>query len=70
MYLSQDPIGLAGNNPTLYGYVNNPCSELDFLGLDSFPFIKLSDSFIKNLGLDAHDIKKDFLGKKSSYSSI
>jgi RHS repeat-associated protein len=22
-YLSQDPIGLAGNNPTLYGYVKN-----------------------------------------------
>jgi uncharacterized protein RhaS with RHS repeats len=34
MYLSQDPIGLAGNNPTLYGYVKNPNTELDLLGLN------------------------------------
>jgi RHS repeat-associated protein len=33
MYLSQDPIGLAGNNPTLYGYVHDPNSWVDVLGL-------------------------------------
>ncbi|MGE7129303.1 RHS repeat domain-containing protein [Lysinibacillus xylanilyticus] len=33
MYLQQDPIGLAGNNPTLYGYVNNPCTLVDPFGL-------------------------------------
>jgi len=33
MYISQDPIGLAGNNPTLYGYVKDPNSWLDILGL-------------------------------------
>jgi RHS repeat-associated protein len=32
-YVSQDPIGLAGGNPTLYGYVSDPNSELDTLGL-------------------------------------
>lgn len=32
-YLSQDPIGLAGNNPTLYGYVYDINSWLDPLGL-------------------------------------
>jgi uncharacterized protein RhaS with RHS repeats len=33
MYLSQDPIGLAGNNPTLYGYVKNTNLWIDVLGL-------------------------------------
>jgi uncharacterized protein RhaS with RHS repeats len=33
MYLSQDPIGLAGNNPTLYGYVKDVNSWVDVLGL-------------------------------------
>jgi RHS repeat-associated protein len=32
-YVSQDPIGLAGGNPTLYGYVRNPLSWVDELGL-------------------------------------
>ena len=32
-YISQDPIGLAGNNPTLYGYVGD-CNKLcDSFGL-------------------------------------
>ncbi len=35
MYISQDPIGLAGNNPTLYGYVKDTLSLLDIYGLDS-----------------------------------
>jgi RHS repeat-associated protein len=34
MYLSQDPIGLAGNNPTLYGYVKDVNSWVDVFGLD------------------------------------
>jgi RHS repeat-associated protein len=33
-YLSQDPIGLAGGNPTLYGYVKDTNSWIDPLGLD------------------------------------
>ena len=32
-YLSQDPIGLAGNNPTLYGYVKDVNSWVDEFGL-------------------------------------
>ncbi|MBS4827184.1 MAG: RHS repeat protein, partial [Bacteroides sp.] len=31
-YLSLDPIGVLGNNPTLYGYVNNPNLQFDLLG--------------------------------------
>lgn len=33
-YISQDPIGLAGNNPTLYGYVFDTNTQIDPLGLD------------------------------------
>jgi uncharacterized protein RhaS with RHS repeats len=34
MYISQDPIGLAGNNPTLYGYVKDVNSWVDVFGLE------------------------------------
>ncbi|MDQ7738070.1 hypothetical protein HUK48_12070 [Prevotella corporis] len=33
-YISQDPIGLAGGNPTLYGYVFDPNIQIDPFGLD------------------------------------
>jgi RHS repeat-associated protein len=33
-YISQDPIGLAGNNPTLYGYVKDTNSWVDEFGLE------------------------------------
>ena len=33
-YISQDPIGLAGNNPTLYGYVGDCNKWTDMFGLD------------------------------------
>ncbi|WP_310592026.1 RHS repeat-associated core domain-containing protein, partial [Bacteroides stercoris] len=33
MYISSDPIGLAGNNPTLYGYVQDINTWLDWFGL-------------------------------------
>jgi RHS repeat-associated protein len=36
-YISQDPIGLAGSNPTLYGYVNDPNILIDPFGLNSNP---------------------------------
>jgi len=33
-YISQDPIGLAGENPTLYGYVFDSNTEIDPFGLE------------------------------------
>ncbi|WP_258129670.1 HNH/endonuclease VII fold putative polymorphic toxin [Flavobacterium columnare] len=33
-YISQDPIGLLGNNPTFYGYVFDSNTEIDPFGLD------------------------------------
>ena len=34
IFISQDPIGLAGGNPTLYGYVFDSNTEIDPFGLD------------------------------------
>ncbi|WP_330221590.1 RHS repeat-associated core domain-containing protein, partial [Bacteroides fragilis] len=36
MYISSDPIGLAGNNPTLYGYVEDVNIWLDSWGLTKY----------------------------------
>jgi RHS repeat-associated protein len=33
-YISQDPIGLEGNNPNFYAYVSDPNIEIDPFGLD------------------------------------
>jgi uncharacterized protein RhaS with RHS repeats len=38
MYISQDPIGLAGGNPTLYGYVKDMNNWLDINGLSAKDF--------------------------------
>lgn len=35
-YISQDPIGLAGGNPTLYGYVQDTNTWVDVFGLSTF----------------------------------
>ena len=35
--MSQDPIGLASNNPTLYGFVGDSNGEVDVFGLDTIP---------------------------------
>jgi len=37
MYISQDPIGLAGNNPTFYGYVPDTNIAVDTSGLSPSP---------------------------------
>lgn len=34
LYISQDPIGLAGNNPNFYAYVENSNWWVDVFGLD------------------------------------
>ncbi|WP_281321936.1 DUF6531 domain-containing protein [Flavobacterium aestivum] len=34
LYISQDPIGLAGNNPNFYAYVKDSNTRFDVLGLD------------------------------------
>ena len=39
MYISADPIGLDGNNPTLYGFVQDVNTWLDVWGLDIFDIV-------------------------------
>ena len=53
-YLSQDPIGLIGNNPTLYGYVNDINNWVDILGLiivyrGDKPSVKPNEVFDKGI---------------------
>ena len=36
-YISQDPIRLAGNNPTLYAFVTDPNLWVDVFGLEIIP---------------------------------
>ncbi|WP_081078456.1 HYD1 signature containing ADP-ribosyltransferase family protein [Flavobacterium covae] len=40
-YLSQDPIGLEGNNPTFYAYVHDSNSWVDPFGLELEPTVNL-----------------------------
>ena len=41
-YISQDPIGLAGGNPTLYGYAQDTNGWIDPLGLDVFALFEIN----------------------------
>ena len=45
-YLSQDPIGLEGGNPTMYGYVKDTNTWIDFFAMHCSK--KLSDNLIAN----------------------
>ena len=47
-YISQDPIGLAGNNPTLYGYVGDCNKWFDLFGLDYFYQLIRHDKVVYN----------------------
>lgn len=60
-YVSQDPIGLAGNNPTAYGYVFDSNFWLDIFGLDSFA---------QRLGNFGEDWAKTQLENSGKYSSV
>lgn len=48
-YISQDPIGLAGNNPTIYGYVFDTNFWIDFWGLECQPRDKRGRFLSKNV---------------------
>ena len=52
VYLSVDPIGLAGGNPTLYGYVGDVNGEVDVFGLNCKQFNKgktITDRWVDKL---------------------
>ncbi|WP_309597783.1 RHS repeat domain-containing protein [Flavobacterium oreochromis] len=39
LYISQDPIGLHGNNPTMYGYTFDSNTQIDIFGLAGVPWL-------------------------------
>ncbi|WP_370664398.1 RHS repeat domain-containing protein [Porphyromonas macacae] len=56
-FISQDPIGLAGNNPTLYGYVKDTNNWIDSLGLlNEFGIAGYGSSLHVKDGLTAHEL--------------
>ncbi len=66
MYISSDPIGLAGNNPTLYGYVQDVNIWLDPWGLKCF----LDQPKKKANTADVHDIIRTPDTHPDDFSSI
>jgi RHS repeat-associated protein len=46
IYLSKDPIGLAGNNPTIYGYVKDVNNWVDAFGL----WVKFTSGYVYREG--------------------
>jgi uncharacterized protein RhaS with RHS repeats len=70
-YTQQDPIGMAGGNPTLYGYVENTLGVVDVFGLIPIPNMGIGPQHggvihnnvitkeIGNLPIGAQDIRKN-----------
>ena len=56
-YISQDPIRLAGNNPTLYAFVTDPNLWVDVFGLEIIPN--------KAAGLKREGIGKEWIQKNT-----
>ena len=82
-YISQDPIRLAGGNPTLYGYVKDSNWGIDIFGLDILDDIisspssiwgktsaELADQINKTEGLKAEETSSDKGSKKAKIIKI
>ena len=72
-YTQQDPIGLAGGNPTLYGYVWNPLADIDPWGLANLfqmgTYGELNGKLHIGDGLQAHElIRHEYLVQKGMTS--
>ena len=68
-YISQDPIRLAGNNPTLYGYVAEPNNLADIFGLECFrsnPKKKVNSANLSDIVRTPTTDPEDFVPIKNS----
>ena len=68
-YISQDPIRLMGNNPTLYGYVSEPNRLVDVFGLECFknnPKKKVNSASIDDIVRTPTTHPEDFVPIKKS----
>ncbi|WP_432702810.1 RHS repeat domain-containing protein [Lysinibacillus sphaericus] len=74
IYTQSDPIGLAGNNPTLYGYVGNPNITVDPLGLSSFDPFEFGEitSFPRDIHFGQNRIAPNFstIGSQANDSIV
>ena len=59
-YISQDPIGLVGGNPTLYGYVFDPNIQIDLYGLKKYVVYRANE-----LDVDGNRTGKIYIGRTS-----
>ena len=70
-YISQDPIGLAGNNPTLYGYVGDSNTSLDYFGLADCNSWNAFQSRSKGLFKNSSEASKAYhLHKTQQWSAL
>ena len=53
-YISQDPIGLAGNNPNIYAYVFDSNIQVDVFGLEV-----IFDETLANMARQAHNVLRE-----------
>ena len=68
-YISQDPIRLAGGNPTLYGYVADLNTELDLWGLDK-GFLESVQGFISRTGEKYQGAEIYVFNKKTKHKGV
>nr|WP_264080203.1 RHS repeat-associated core domain-containing protein [Treponema pedis] len=68
-YISQDPIGLAGGNPTLYGYVFDPNSWVDVFGLEN-DFLQDVQNSISRTGQKFQGAEIYVFDKKTTFKGI
>ncbi len=71
-YVSQDPIGLAGNNPTLYGYTSDVNFEIDPSGLTCYynkPKKKVNTGNVGDRFRSPTSHPDDFVKKGKNYTN-
>ena len=66
-YISQDPIGLAGNNPNFYGYTFDSNTEVDVWGLDVYILVADSDGYCPDLQYGKSTTQYVYLRKGQIY---
>ncbi|WP_290121705.1 RHS repeat-associated core domain-containing protein [Treponema pedis] len=68
-YISQDPIGLAGGNPTIYGYVYDTNIEIDRFGWYN-PYPRVNGKFGSNPNPKPKPIKSKIHGNSHQSTEI
>ena len=66
-YISQDPIGLEGNNPNFYGYTFDSNTEVDVWGVDVYILVADSDGYYPDLQYGKSTTQYVYLRKGQIY---